>query len=293
MPSPAATYAVYSAGTDTSNLVTPVFAPIDGDVIVVKLTTWDTGNPMGAVSGGGQTYNTINTAAPGGFNGWSRIITCTVAGSPAPFAVTAAGTAAPSRHSMVVEHCPASLGFSLAGSPATNAVKNGAGLPSASITTVGTGSMLSWCSTDVGSIDPATRAYLLSATEDGLFDGHVGANSVQYFAYATVGAPGAYTIGMSSPGGQTWVMTGVEVLFTPPSGVNPILVASRRDAKRARRTPIIVVGEGAPPPPPTPADVEWCAQEPVTGWLASGSFTDWEADTPVTNWMVTQPVEDC
>lgn len=235
MAGPDFIYPVYSAAADTTNLVTPTLTPtpVNGDVLVVKLTTWDTGNPMGAVTGGGQTYNTVNTAAPGGFNGWSRIIGCTIAGSPGAFAVTGAGTATNSRHSMVVEHYLAANGYSLAGSPATNAVKNGAAsAPSASITTVGPGSVLTWCSCDVASIDPVTRAYLLSGTEDGLFDGHVGANSVQYFAYATVAAPGAFTIGMSAPGGQTWVMTGMEVLFTaattpapptiivaPPSGV--------------------------------------------------------------------------
>lgn len=296
MPSPVAVYPVYSAAVDTSNLVTPVLTPtpVNGDVLVIKLTTWDQGNPMGAVSGGGQTYNTINTAAPGGFNGWSRIVTCTVSGSPGPFAVTAAGTAAPSRHSMVVEHHLASQGAFLAGSPATNAVKNGAGLPSAAITTVGINSVLTWSSVDVSSIDPATRVYLLSGTEDGLYDGHVGANSVHYFAYATVGAAGAYNIGMSAPGGQTWVMTGVEVQYLAPSESSPVFVVPR--TMRPRRTfqqPIILVGEGAPPAPPAPANVEWCADSPVTGWLAGEPFTDWAAETPATNWLAQAPEEDC
>lgn len=229
MAGPDFIYPVYSAAADTTNLVTPSLSPtpVNGDVLVVKLTTWDTGNPMGAVSGGAQTYTTRQTAAPGGFNGWSRVVTCTVSGSPGSFAVTGAGTAANSRHSMVVEHYLAANGYSLAGTPAVNSTINGAGLPSAAINTVGNGSVLTWSSCDVASIDPVTRAYLLSGTEDGLFDGHVGANSVQYFAYATVGAAGSYNIGMSAPGGQTWTMTGVEVLFTTPSTPAPptIIVA--------------------------------------------------------------------
>lgn len=293
MPSPAATSQTYSAGVDTSNLVSPPWSPVNGDVFVVKLTTWDANNPMGLVSGGGQTYQIVNTSPAGGFNGWSQVVVCTVAGSPAPFQITGAGTANPSRHSMIVEYYPTSLGFSLAGSPATNTVKTGAGLPSASITTAGTGSVLSWSSVDVLSVDPVTRAYLLSATEDGLFDGHVGANSVQYFAYATVGAPGAYTIGMSAPGGQQWVMTGVEVLFTPPSQGNSIVVAAAAPRRRLLRQPIIVVGEGAPPPPPTPADVEWCAHSPITGWEAKMPVTGWDAGTPKTDWIALDTVEDC
>lgn len=225
MPSPAAIYQVYSPASDTSNLVTPTLSPtpVNGDVIVVKLVTWDTAQPMGAVSGGGQTYQTVNTAAPGGFNGWSRTITCTVSGSPGAYAITAIGTVGNTRHSMVVEHYLASAGAFLAGSPATNAVVTGTlTAPSAAITTVGTGSVLTWSICDLQSVDPAGHVNLLSATDDGLFDGHVGSNSVQYFMYATVGAPGSYNIGMSAPSNQRWTMTGVEVQFSAPaSGVAP------------------------------------------------------------------------
>ena len=230
MAGPDFIYAVYSAAADTTNLVTPTLTPtpVNGDVLVIKTTTWDTGNPMGAITGGGQSYTNRITVAPGGFNGWCRITYTTITGSPGAFAVTGAGTAANSRHSMVVEHYLAANGYSLAATPAINATTSGAAsAPSASITTVGPGSVLTWCITDVQSIDPATRAPLLSGTEDGLFDGHVGANSVQYFYYATVAAPGAFTIGLSAPGGQTWVMAGMEVLFSVASASttpSPIVV---------------------------------------------------------------------
>lgn len=238
MAAPDFVYAVYSAGIDTSNLVTPALSPtpVNGDVLIVKLSTWDSSNGMGAVSGGGQTYTTRVTAAPGGFNGWCRVDTCTISGSPGSFSVTGAGSVGNSRHSMVVEHYLAANGASLAASPAVNATVNGAGLPSAAITTVGTNSTLSWVSVDVSSIDPATRAYLLGGVETGLYDGHVGANSVQYFAYSTtVTTPGSYNIGMSAPGGQTWVMAGVEVQFTAvSSAVAPtIIVAPNTAAVRA------------------------------------------------------------
>lgn len=295
MPGPDFVYAVYSAGADTSNLVTPVLTPtpVNGDVLLVKLSTWDTGNPSGASSGGGQVYSTRVTAAPGGFNGYARIDTTTIAGSPAPFAVTSGGTAANSRHSMVVEHYLAANGHSLAAVPAVGS-GSGVGLPSVNINTVGTNSTVSWVSVDVISADPVARAYLLSATEDGLFDGHVGANSVQYFAWAGVGAPGVYAMGMSAPGGQFWVLAGVEVLNTPiVAGANQILVVPQPPRRRDLRQPIIVTGIGAPPSPPTPADVEWCAQTPITGWTVQSPFTDWEADTPLTNWMVITPEEDC
>lgn len=292
MPVPVATYLVLSPGTDTSNLTTPVFAPANGDVIVTKLTTWDATNPMGAVSGGAQTYRTDAIGPVAGFRGYCRIDTTTVAGTPAPFAVTALGTAAPSRHSMVVEHW--SAGAFLAATPATNAVTNGTGAPpQANITTVGTNSVLTWCSVDLNSLDPAGRAYLLSATEDGIFDGHIGTNSVQYFAYANVGAPGVYTIGMTLPTPQIWSMTGIEIQFLAPSEGNPVAVHRPPRRRRTRRPAIIVVGEGAPPPPPTPADVEWCPSTPITGWAAGEVTTDWVASGPDTNWRALTPEEDC
>jgi hypothetical protein len=295
MPGPVAVYAVYSAAVDTSALTTPVLSPtpVNGDVLVVKLTTWDTGNASGASSGGGQTYNVTNTAAPVGFNGYSRVDTCTISGSPGAFSVTSGGTAAPSRHGMVVEHYRAADGFFLAGSPAINAVKNGAGFPSAGITTVGTGSVLSWCSVDVSSVDPATRTPLLSAVETGLGDFHVGANSVQYSYYAVVGAPGPYTIGMSAPGGQTWVMTGVEIQFVAPSSGNPVTVHAPRRRRRTRHPVLIVTGEGAPPAPPSPADVQWCAGPATINWHAGEVTTNWVASEPTTNWQASTPEEDC
>ncbi len=217
MAGPDFTYFVPSAAPDTSNLVTSTLSPtpVNGDVLVVKLTTWDTANPMGAVTGGGQTYTTRITVAPGGFNCWCRIDTTTITGSPAAFAVTGAGTATNSRHCMVVEHYLAANGYSLAVTPAVNSTVSGSGAPQAAIVTTAANSVLTWCSVDNASLDPATRTYRLSATQDGLGDFHVGSNTVQYFAYANgaaITAAGSYDIGMTAPTPQTWVMAGMEVL---------------------------------------------------------------------------------
>lgn len=294
MPTPVAVYPVYSAGTDTSNLVTPVLSPtpVNGDVLVVKLTTWDAGTPMGATSGGAQTYRTDAIGPLAGFRGYTRIDTTTISGSPGPFSVTALGTASPTRHSMVVEHW--SAGAFLALVPATNAAVQGSGgPPQAAINTVGTNSVLTWCSVDLASLDPAGRAYLLGATEDGIFDGHVGTNSVQYFAWANVGVPASYTIGMTLPTPQIWSMNGIEVQFLAPLTGNPVLLHRRRRHRTRRNPTIIVVGEGAPPPPPSPADVEWCPSTPITGWAAGEVETSWVASEPVTNWHSLTPEEDC
>ena len=226
MAGPDFTYFVPSAGIDTSNLVTATLSPtpVNGDVLVVKVTTWDTAVPMGATSGGGQTYTTRVTAAPGGFNGWASIRTATITGSPAAFAVTSAGTASNTRHCMCVEHYLAANGYSLAVTPAVNSTINGSGAPQAAIVTTQANSVLTWCSEDNNSLDPAARAYRLSATEDGIGDFHVGSNTVQYFAYAngaSITAAGSYDIGMTAPTPQTWVMAGMEVLVASVSTPAP------------------------------------------------------------------------
>lgn len=210
MPSPTliTSYAVHSAGADTSNLTTPSFTPSNGEVIVVKIATWDANNAAGATSGGGQTYTTRVTGPTSGFNPYVRIDTAVISGSPGSMAVTVAGTATNSRHSIVVERWTGTLDAT----PAVNGTTTGSGAPSANITTEAAGSAVSWVSADALSGDPATRTYRLSATEDGLWDGHLGSNGVFYFAYANnVGAVGTYAMGMTAPGGQTWALAGVEI----------------------------------------------------------------------------------
>jgi hypothetical protein len=209
MPTLAASYFAESAHFgDTTTLSTPSFTPANGEVIVVKAATWDSGTPSGTPSGGGLVYTQRATAAPGGFNGYATIFTTVVSGSPGSMSVTLSAPGSSANHSMVVERWTTAQ---LAGSPATSAPINGfGGPPSASITTTGANSIITWVAVDVGSADPTSRAYLSSATEDGLSDGHVGSNSVHYYAYQTAAVAGSQTLGMSAPS-QTWVMAGIEV----------------------------------------------------------------------------------
>lgn len=253
-PTLLASYVVHSASADMSDLVTPTFTPSAGEVLVVKSATWDRGTPLGAVSGGGQAYTVRLTAAPpSGFFGWAQVVTATVSGAPGPMAVTIAGSATNSRHSMVVERWGNGR---LAATPAVNSVISGSlTLPSAGITTTADGSVVSWVSADVASVDPATRAYLLSATEDLLFDGHAGGNGVFYGAYALVGAAGAYTMGMTAPANQRWVLAGVE----------------------------IIGGSVAPEPS------RWTVGTPETRWTVGPPRTAWTVGQPKTMWETGVP----
>jgi hypothetical protein len=209
MPTLITHYEVYSGGNNANTLTTPAFTPSNGEVLVVKLTTWDTGVSGGTPSGGGQTFTKNKEAAPGGFAAYAAVWTATVSGSPGSMTVSATPSGS-AQHQMIVERWSNAL---LAATPAVNATGNGTGgAPAADIVTTAANSVVTWCEVDVNSDDPAGRAYRLSATEDGLYDGHVGANSVQYFAYASVGAAGTYTMGMTAPTPQNWVLAGVEIL---------------------------------------------------------------------------------
>lgn len=198
---------------DTTPLSTPSFTPNNGEVIVVKAATWDTGTPVGAPSGGALTYMQRATAAPGGFACYSTIYTSVVSGSPGAMTVTLGAPGASCYHSMVVERWSSAqlAGTPAVSSPASGKPASGAPLPSATVTTTGTNSIVTWVSADVNSLDPATRAYLSSATEDGLGDGHTHSSTVHYFAYQTAASAGSQTIGLSAPSGQNWVMCGIEI----------------------------------------------------------------------------------
>lgn len=201
-----ASYPVYNLASTATTLTTASFTPTAGQVLVVKLMTWGTGPTMGAPTGGSQTYASVVTGNPGGFNVWVAIYSAVISGSPGSMTVSSTPSAA-CYHSMVVEQWS---GAQLAATPAS-ATTSGSGAPSATLTTTAPGSVVTWVSGDENSVSPATRAYLSSATEDGLMDGSTGSNSVAYFAYQSAGAAGAQTMGMSAPAGQAWTIAGMEV----------------------------------------------------------------------------------
>ena len=215
-PTLIASYSIDSGGNNTNTLTTPSFTPANGEVVLVKGTTWFTGQTLNTPTGGAQTYTQLVVADVGGFTGYASIWGATVAGTPGAMTVSVT-PAVSSWHHIVVERWH---NAKLAASPAVNTVLTGNNTTpavAANITTTAPGSIVSWCSVDENSTDPTNRSYLLSATEDGIFDGHVGTNSVQYFAYALVGPAGTYTMGMSAPVNQHWNLAGVEILDnTPP-----------------------------------------------------------------------------
>jgi hypothetical protein len=194
---------------NSATLVTSSFTPADGEVIVVKAQTWDTGTAAGTPSGGSLTYTSRVVIAGGGFSTYGRIHTTTVGTSPGSMAVTLSAPAASSYHSMTVERWS---GAQIAASPATHSALNaGASAPLDTITTVGTNSVVSWLNGDAQSVNPATAAYRSSATNDGLADGSSGTDGVMYYAYQTAAVAGSQTYGMTLPATQKWAMAAIEI----------------------------------------------------------------------------------
>lgn len=211
MPTLTASYFAQSPTSgDSSTLSTATFTPATGEVIVVKAATWDTGTASGTPTGGGLTFTQRATGAPGGFAGYCTIFTAVVSGSPGSMSVTLSAPAGSCYHSMVVERW---ANAQLATTPAASSpISGGSGTPTATITTTADNSIVTWVNVDENSRDPSSRAYLSSATEDGLADGHSSVSSVHYYAYQTAATTGSQTIGMSAPLNQNWVMVGIEVL---------------------------------------------------------------------------------
>lgn len=216
MPTLASSTFLQQNTTAGTALVTGSITVADGDVIVVKLGTWSTSTAMGAPITVGQTYTSRVINAPGAFNEWCGIYTAVITGSPGTITVssTPAGSA---RYSMTVERWTSAQ---LAGSPVTNSLAS-TGAAASTITPAQATSVISWCSGDAGSIDPATRTYLASGSDEGVRDGHSGANGVEYYGWQAAVGTSSQSYGLSLPAGQTFVIAGIEIQAASGGTVDP------------------------------------------------------------------------
>jgi hypothetical protein len=202
-----ASYQLKSSTQGTTGLVTPSFTPANGEIITVTMETWDTGTTMTATNSGSQTVTSRVTEKPGGFNAWCGISTITVSGSPGSMTVTGTPSAS-ARYSMTVERWS---GAKLATTPVTNATTATTGAPQSTITPAAAGSVIVWVASDAQSVNPATRAYAGSGTDDGIRDEHTGSDGVGYHGYQTSTGTSSQTYGLTAPTGQKWVICGIEV----------------------------------------------------------------------------------
>lgn len=198
---------------DSTTLTASLTSVSVGDVVVVCAQTWDTGTASGTPSGGSQTYTGQITVAPGGFAGYGRIFTATMAaGVAASFTLTLSAPAASSAHSMCVYRL---TGAQLAATPATSSAwyTGVSDIPSGTITTTAANSLVIWCNNDQATANPATDAYIspASATPDLLVNGFSSSDGAYRFTHQAAAAAGAQSYGMTGPAGQRWVTCAVEV----------------------------------------------------------------------------------
>jgi len=216
--------AQYSPGADTSTLTSSAatVGTSNGEVIVVKLTTWSNADGMNAPTGGGQTYQLAQLSAPVGFKSWSATYVCTVTGSPGSFSISSSpATLNNTRHMMVVERWGSAF---LDPTPAVLGTTQGSTAPMvAAFTTTAPNSVFSWAMCDLNSLDPAGCTYQpAGSTQTGLLDAHLGSNSVHYSACTgIIASAGAGTLGVTPvTGNYNWAASGVEIKAAPDTFVD-------------------------------------------------------------------------
>lgn len=221
-----ASYSVVPGASGAGALTTASFTPANGELLVVKATTWDTTISMGTPTGGSQTYPARAISAPGGFHGWAGLWTAQVSGSPGAMTVSSTPSAA-ARCTLVVERW---ANWALATTPATDTSSS---TGTSTLTTTTANSQMSWCGLDENSRDPTTRTYAGSAIEEVIDDGHVGSNSVAYHANQFVAAAGSTTYGVTLPTALAINYAAIEIRAfgaTPPAALPPQNLINNRAA---------------------------------------------------------------
>ena len=222
--SPAAVYGDTAANT---SLVTASFTPPAGSIVVAKVVSADANQTHTSVTG--LTFASrvnVGTAAATTRN---SIWTAVGDGSAVTVTASFAGTTAP--RGLVVEVW---TGAQLAAAPATGSVVGGSGAPTNTITTVATGSVVSWVNGDWAAIDGASRTYRSSATETGYH--FLTGQWTQYNAYQAAPSPGSQTYGLTAPVGETYTLASIEIQAVPVPTTRPsTYFAPRRNPALQRR----------------------------------------------------------
>lgn len=224
-PTLIASYAVVPAASSGAALTSASFTPANGELLIIKSTTWSNSISMGAPTGGSLTYTPQVLNAAAGFEGWTGIYSAVVSGSPGSMTVAETPSSA-ARCTLLVERW---ANATLAGTPVVDSsTSTGTG----TLVTTGAYSVISWCGLDENSRDPAGRTYAGSGVEETIDDGHVGSNSVAYHAYQSVAVAGSTTYGVTNPTALAMSYAAIEVLAvtTPASGPPPQNLINNRAA---------------------------------------------------------------
>jgi hypothetical protein len=212
-----------TTNTTPATLTTPSFTPATNELIIIKGVTenYTTGIGPPTATGGGITWTkrVENTTVNNCFASiWSGVVTS------GGTAITVTGNLTDNGNptgygAIVVERWTTAQ---LAGTPATAAVVNGAST-TATITTVGVGSVVSYADGDWNAVAPGVPAYASSATQDGLDDKSSGVHYASYFAYQSAPTAGTQTFGLTAPTGRKDSIVAIEIQDSTGGTVTPHL----------------------------------------------------------------------
>ena len=229
----------------TTSLVSDSFTPADGEVIVVKAATNDSGTVIGSISGGSLSWTRQSSTTSGSFC-YTVLDTAVVGSSPGSMTVTVPFSGDAGLRAMVVERWELAQ---LDATPAVNGTKTGSGAPSATVTTEAANSVVTWVNSDWNVVDPGAYAYRSATTvEDAIAVLDNGSLSFTWYgAYQYAPSTGAQTIGLSAPAGQAWALHGVEIQYLAPAGGggDPVTVRSAEGASGAEAADPAVVTKPA------------------------------------------------
>jgi hypothetical protein len=217
VPTLSSSFNVNSAASNTTTLTTSSFTPVAGDVIVVKGLMEDSARQLVTPTdtmGNTYTQRTVDATAS---HTWVSIWTAVAASTGSMTVSVGVSGAGAGWHSITVECWTAAA---LAITPALNSPDTGSGAPSSTVVTTQAASVVTWCCGDWAANSPGSRVYNSTSgipVEDGLHNVSPG-TYVAYYAWQPAASAGSQTIGLTTPGGQTWTLLGIEVLDTGGGG---------------------------------------------------------------------------
>lgn len=207
------TYTVNSNGSNNTTLSTPNFAPAANEFIVVSVTTYDSGSTVSGVSAtaNAPTFTARYSAAPAS-NGatylWTTRITPAL---PVMMAIRATASGTAGYRQMVVSRWATAT---VNPSPAVGSASSSTTV-SATVSTVGTNSVVVWASADWNGISPSGVAYRSGANALGA--PYTAAEEFTgYSGYQTAASAGSQTFGLSAPTGQKAHLAAIELVTWTP-----------------------------------------------------------------------------
>jgi hypothetical protein len=288
---------VYANTAGVAAVVTASFTPPPGAVILVKIYAGVGNCLIGTPTATGITaLQRVKTPTSSNTNQVSLGLYTGIATGSAMTVSTGTFTGSNQARGLVVEVW---TGAQLAATPATGSTwrSTNPSAPSATVTTTGTGSIVSW---SVGDLAGSTSnpTYRASATQTGYNGGGTGPGTFRT-AYQTAATAGSQTYGLTAPT-MNWYLVGIEIQAaastTPVSMSLAVSWATRAAATattavtwatRAARTATTAVSWAVRNPVDTSTDVSWAVRITANAavpaaWAVVGRAA---ATTPVT-WQV-------